>query len=587
VLFPHAEPTEPGRVAPVGSEEGTVPARERFARGRFERGRSARGRFERERFERERFARGRFAREHFERFARLARGPSFVTNRADTARLRWFRNWALFSLAAIVAGCTVGPDYTPPAVDVPDRYVAPATQPASAPATQPATRPAASLAQWWTVFNDPNLSSLIGKVVESNYDVRSAVARLRQSRAVRGMAASGMGPTVDAAGSYTRSFTPGVTGGRRTTNSLQAGLSAGWEIDAFGGVRRGVEAADADVRADVEDLRFVLVSLAAEAATNYADLRSYQQRIVIARENLDTQKRSAELTRKRRGAGLANALDVAFADAQVASTSSQIPLLESAARQTIHNLSVLAGRPPGDLLADLSPAGPLPAGPPAVPTGLPSELLRRRPDIRRAEAGLHAATARIGVATADLYPRFSISGALSFSAADCSNWLNWANRAMSFGPAVSWRLFDTCRNAYNIEAARALQEQALLAYRQSILLALQEVENALVASAKEQERRKALQEAVAANVKAVELATRLYSEGETDFLNVLDAQRSLFGSQDALAQSNRALAINLIALYRALGGGWQDYKVPPATQPACPAAGCLPLGAAGPATVDP
>lgn len=485
-----------------------------------------------------------------------------------------------FAVPLVLCGCTVGPNYTPPAVSMPASYVgptsAPSTRPTSAPATQPATQPAESLAQWWTVFNDPNLSSLVRQAVESNYDVKAAVARLRQSRAIRGIAVSGIGPSVDATGAYTRSFTPGLAGGRQTTNRFQAGLQAGWEIDVFGGVRRGIEAADADVRADVEDLRAVLVAVVADVAATYTDLRSFQQRTINAKENLAAQRRSAELVRKRRGAGISSALDVARADAQVATTASAIPQLESAAQQTIYALGVLLARPPGDLLAQLAPTGPLPAAAPAVPTGLPSDLLRRRPDIRRAEENVHAATARIGVATADLYPRFTINGALSFSAADCSNWFNWANRAISFGPAMSWRLFDTCRNTYNIEAARAVREQAMLAYQQTILLALQEVENALIASAKEQEHRDLLQEAVTANAKAAVLARQLYVEGQTDFLNVLDAQRSLLATQDALTQSNHDLALDLIALYRALGGGWQDYKVPPATQPVCPVVGPVP-----------
>jgi len=300
------------------------------------------------------------------------------------------------------------------------------------------------------------------------------------------------------------------------------------------------------------------VTLTAEVARNYINLRTFQQQIAITRQNLATQEHSALLTRQRFEGGFVSGLDVANAEAQTATTSAQIPLLESSTQQAIHSLSVLLGAPPAALRAELSPVGTIPGSPPQVPAGVPSELLRRRPDIRRAEARIHAATARIGVAAAELFPKFTIAGSTGFQSSDFSSWFDWANRFWSFGPSVRWRLFETGRIRAGVELQKALQEQEIIAYQQTVLTALQEVENALIASAKEQAHRNALMAAVAANRKAVTLSETLYTEGQTDFLNVLQAQRALYTTEDALVQSTRTVSTNLVALYKALGGGWQD-----------------------------
>jgi NodT family efflux transporter outer membrane factor (OMF) lipoprotein len=338
---------------------------------------------------------------------------------------------------------------------------------------------------------------------------------------------------------------------------FQAGLDAAWELDIFGGVRRSVEAADAEVRFAVEDSRDALITLVSEVALNYVELRGFQQEIVIARSNLAAQQQTAELTRKRFQGGLVGALDVANADAQVATTASQIPVLETSSQQAIYNLSVLLGLEPAALLAELSSASSIPANPPEVPMGIPSDLLRRRPDIRRAEAQIHSATARIGVATADLFPKFSLTGSLNFQNDQLHGLINSENRFWTVGPAVDWQIFSAGRVSSNIELQKALHQESVLAYQKTVLTALQDVQNALVAYAKEHERRKSLVDAVTANRKAVELATQLYTQGQTDFLNVLDAQRSLFVSEDSLVQSTRNLSTDLVALYKALGGGWE------------------------------
>jgi multidrug efflux system outer membrane protein len=458
----------------------------------------------------------------------------------------------LVSCLVLTAGCKVGPNFKPPQTQVPEAWSGP-LPPAPAEAGQ-------DLALWWTQFNDPTLTSLIESAIESNLDLKLAEAGIRQARAARRIAASGLGPTVDAAGSFRRGQSPGPGGTNDfgpTTNLYQAGFDAAWEIDIFGGVRRSVEAATADLDAAVEARRNVLVTLTAEVASNYVDLRSFQQEIVIAQQNLKAQQHSAELTRQRFQGGFVSGLDVANADAQVATTAAQIPLLEAAARQTIYSLSVLLGREPGALLEELSAPLAIPAAPPTTPVGVPSELLRRRPDVRQAEAQIHADTARIGVAVADLFPQFSLSASLGRQGETFSSLGDRINRFWSLGPSASWNLFATGRNLSNIELQKAFQEQSMIAYRQTVLAAVQEVENALIASAKEQEHREALVDAVAANRKAVQLATELYTQGQTDFLNVLNAQRSLYASEDALVQSTRTVSTDLVTLYKALGGGWQ------------------------------
>jgi multidrug efflux system outer membrane protein len=445
------------------------------------------------------------------------------------------------------AGCTVGPDYKPQDINAPAGWVG----------TKNTAPPDAMLLQWWTEFNDANLTSLIERAMKANLDLRQAEERIRQSRAAGGVASAGFWPTANVTGSAARNRVAGANGIGLKSNLFKTGLDAAWELDIFGGTRRNIEAAEADVKASIEDRRDVLVTLAAELANNYVQLRGFQQEIIIANNNLKAQQQSAEVVRKRYEGGFVSALDVSNAEAQVATTMSQIPLLETSAQQMIYNIAVLLGQEPASLLEELSPASSIPLTPPEVPAGLPSEILRRRPDIRRAEAQVHAATARIGVATADLFPKFNLAGSISMSAPKPGD-LSWSRRSWSFGPSASWEIFNAGSVSYNIEAQKALQQQAVLAYKKTVLTAIQDVENALIAYANEQAHHKALIDAVAANRKAVELSTQLYVEGQTDFLGVLDAQRSLYNSEDALVQSTRNLSTDLISLYKALGGGWSD-----------------------------
>jgi len=486
------------------------------------------------------------------------------------------RGLAAISLAVLFTGCTVGPNYKEPKIPVPDKFhAAPTTQVATTQVS--AVLPPADLTHWWTSFNDPVLNQLIQQAVKENLDLVTAQARVRQVRAQLGIAGAAEYPTLDAKGSYrhTRGAqgtgTSGVnaTGGAGGTETIVArtgtserdifigNFDASWELDVFGGTRRNIEAARADLGAQIASRNDTLVTLTAEVARFYVDLRGLQEEIRIAQQNLEAQRQTMELTRVKFNAGVASDLDVARAEAQVATTAATIPNFEAQALTDIHHLAVLTAKEPGALLNELTPVAPLPYSVPAIPVGLPSELLRRRPDIRVAERQLAAATARIGVAEADYYPKFSLNGSLGSQADTFKNMFRTSSIFYSIGPDVSWRIFDAGTIRFNVEVQNALQEQFLAQYKKVILVALEDVENSLVNFNHEQTRNSSLQQAVASNRRAVDLATQLYNKGLNPFLDVLDAQRNLFAVEDQLSVSQRALSVDLVAVYKALGGGWQ------------------------------
>ena len=456
-----------------------------------------------------------------------------------------------------ISGCMVGPDYHAPRPGAPSGWAgviqAPEGQP-SVPTAQPA-----ELTQWWKQFDDPVLTQLVEDALKTNLDLQLAVAILRQARAARGIAVAALWPALTGSAQYQRETTATLSpaAASPSQNLYQAGFDAAWELDVFGGQRRNVESADANIQASTAGVSLAQVTLAAEVALNYVQLRGYQQQIAVAKTNLKSMQDTALITRQKAKAGFNCDLDIANADANIATTEATIPVFETSAKQSIYALSVLLARPPADLLEQLTPAGNIPGVPPQIPAGLPSELLRRRPDIRQAEAQLHAATAQIGVATADLFPKFSLTGTMSWQ----TNLLNnvWANatRAYSAGPSVTWAIFQGGAIVSNIRVQEALTDQALITYRKTVLGAFQDVENALIAFTKEQEHYKSLKDSVAANSIAVDLSLKLYREGLLEFLNVLVAQRSLFAAENALVQSNCNITTDLIALYKALGGGWE------------------------------
>jgi NodT family efflux transporter outer membrane factor (OMF) lipoprotein len=473
-------------------------------------------------------------------------------------------------LPLIGCGCTVGPDYHAPRPVIEATY-GPATRPATSRPSVLTTSPMAA-ARWWEALHDPVLNDLMGRVVRSNLDVKIAQARFRQARAELAYVAGGQYPHVQVDGAYSynrlsKTAAPynafNVPGFPWEYNQYQAGFDASWELDLFGGTRRAVEAARGEVAASAAAGQDVLLSVMAELARNYVDLRGYQQRMRIAERNLSNQQETLELTQNRRQQGLVTELDVARAASQVARTRSQLPLLRQRQAQAIHRIALLLGRQPEALTAELTPPRPVPVPPPQIAIGVPAELLRRRPDIRRSEAQLAAATARIGQATADLYPRFSLTGNFTMLSADTKDLFDWRSRSFGVGPTVSWPIFDAGRLRRLVDVRSAEQEQALARYEQTVLGALEEVHNAIVVFAAAQERRLALVDAVAADQSATDVAQAQYRQGVIDFLDVLDAQRSLYESEDELADSDRAVTTALVALYKALGGGWE----PPAAAP--------------------
>jgi NodT family efflux transporter outer membrane factor (OMF) lipoprotein len=452
----------------------------------------------------------------------------------------------------ILTGCAlVGPNYVPPKASVSKDWHAQLKGGLTAQEMNPQT-----LAAWWSTLGDPALSRLIERAVSGNLDLKKSGARIREARARRGIAKAGLFPTLDASGSVVRSRSSEDTGTGTTSSLYAVGMDAAWELDIFGGVRRSVEAADADLGASQEGLRDVLVSLLAEVALNYMDVRTYQARLAVAEENLAAQSETYQLTLWRFEAGLSDLLVVEQARYNLENTRSQIPTLRTGSEQGMNRIAVLLGEQPGTVHTELEQYKPRPFIPLQVAIGVPAEVLRQRPDVRQAERELAAQTARIGVATADLYPKFKLSGSIGLEAFSFGNLVSYGSRTLSGGPSATWRIFDAGAIRQNIELQSALQEQYLIAYEASVLNALQEVENALVAYAEEQNRRQSLTETTLAAQRAAELARYKYQTGLADFNNVLDAQRSLLSFQDQLAQSDGTVTSNLVRLYKALGGGW-------------------------------
>ena len=491
----------------------------------------------------------------------------------------------------LLAGCMVGPDFVRPQPDVPATF-------AEAPQHDVA---AGAPARWWQAFGDPELDALVDRAVAANLDLAVAESRIREARAARRIAAAPLFPTLGGSAGLTRQWqseNAGFVGGGpvgdlggQPFNLFDAGFDASWEIDVFGGTRRAVEAADADVAASVEQRNDVLLTLIGEVARNYVELRGYQRELAVAKGNVATQEDTLTLTRARYQGGLASDLDVARAEAQVRTTAARLPALDTSIRQSIHRLSVLLGDTPGTLLAELTPPAPIPAAPPGLPDGLPSDLVRRRPDVRRAEQQIAATTARVGVATADLYPRFYLTGAAGLQSLQASDFFEGASKFWSFGPQIQWPIFQGGRIVGNIHVQEEREQQALIGWRQTILGALEEAENAIVAYTRERDRRATLASAVDANQRAVDLAQSLYTRGLTDFLDVLQAQGSLFLTQTELVRSDASVSASLVALNKALGGGWETFVPTPdgrgndAVVDASPApvacAACDPTSAAG------
>ena len=462
---------------------------------------------------------------------------------------------AALALAGLTAACTVGPDYKPDQLDVPSTW----TEQQPSPADQAAAD--AALKGWWASFKDPLLDRLITQAIAGNEDLKLARQRLIQARAGRAIAASVDYPQVKAAAarlqsnsSTTVDYPPGI-GQYRT---WELGFDASWELDVFGGTRRSEEAADADIGAAIEDRRAVLVSLLAEVAGDYASLRTSQLRLDIANRNIEAARKGLELTQQEFQRGLGTDLEVAQARAQWNNVRSVPPSLRASVARLSHAIGVLVGGFPGDLEAELSKPAPLMEVPANLPVALPSETLTNRPDIRRAERRYAAATARIGVATAGLFPHFEIPLMIDPTSATLSSLLLAKSLDWSLGLEASGLLYDGGKTDAQIENAKAVAESTRIAYEQTVRGAFRDVEDALVNFSTETERNGTLKLAASDSDQALDRATRLYGAGLTDFLKVLDSERTAFGAEDVEAQSRLAKVQDVIALFKALGGGWQD-----------------------------
>jgi NodT family efflux transporter outer membrane factor (OMF) lipoprotein len=452
----------------------------------------------------------------------------------------------------LLAGCAaVGPDYISPKLSAPVKWSA---LPGSGISQHSDTQ---VLAHWWETFRDPLLSELIEKTVAGNLDLKQAKSRVRQARAERGIKQAASSPTVDAAGSFKRSGSSGQIG-----NLYQLGMDAGWELDVFGGLQRSVEAAQASVEASEADLRDVLVSLLSEVALDYLDVRTYQNQIATVEKNLISLTETFELTTWRAEAGQISQLDVEQARYNLEQTRAQLPSLKTSLNQAKNALALLLGKEPGSLHRLLDDPKPIPTPPTEVAIGVPAEALRQRPDIRKAERELAAQTATVGVATAELYPEFSLSGSIGLEALASGKLFSKSSRTWQIAPGVNWNIFDAGRIRKNIEVQNELQEQALLGYEATVLDALREVENALVAYADEQQRRNSLDLATQAAGRANDLAQQQYQAGLVDYLSVLETQRTLLSLQQSLAECEGQVMGNLVRLYKALGGGWGPLTTP-------------------------
>lgn len=466
------------------------------------------------------------------------------------------------AFAVVLSSCVlVGPDYDEPATPKPSRWVAELER--------GLVGGEAETAQWWSVFGDPLLDDLVQRAVTTNLDVTEALARVREARARRAIAGAEIFPSVDATGSYERrrssvAFGDDDDGGGgsgdfdRTSDVFSTGFDASWEIDIFGRRRRALEQTSAELAAFQASLRDALVTVVSEVARNYMEVRSLQWRIAIAETNVASQADSLDLVTWRFKAGLVGGLDVDQATYNLANTRARIPELDTQLVAARNRIAVLLGLPPGAVDEDLGVVAPVPAVPVSVAVGVPADLLRRRPDVAAAERQLAAATAAIGVATADLYPTLTLNGTIGFSASDLADIGTGASETYGFGPSIRWNVFDAGRIRAQIRERSAQADQALAAYESAVLNAYEEAENALVAYVREQIRRDHLVEAVAAAESALSLARTQYESGVVDFQQVLEAQRAQLTFQESLAISTAAVATDLVALYKALGGGWES-----------------------------
>jgi NodT family efflux transporter outer membrane factor (OMF) lipoprotein len=477
----------------------------------------------------------------------------------------------------MLAACTVGPNYKAPEMPTPPAY-----QETSA--AKGATTDSADVAQWWSQFGDPTLDSLVQRALAGNLDVATEVSKIRQARQQVIIAGAAALPQIDASGNVNntmlsknagfsqiaKSFGGGSGGGAPTAGiglpgtdftTYSVGFDASWELDLFGQTRRSVEAARGRVEAEVWSLHDTEVSVASEVAVDYLTLRALQRQILVAGREEARQQQLVALVEARRQSGFATRLEVSQQQNQLATAKSQRPTLEAQARGEVHALGVLIGQPPEALSAELAPAPGIvpepPAPPPAVPVGLPSELLRRRPDVREAERNLAAATADVGVAVGDLYPQINLTGSADLISESLKNLVSGESIQTSLTAALVQHIFDGGKIRANISARKEARIQAYLAYQKAVLTALKDVEDALSRYGAEQRRNDQLRASADAAHVAFEMADARYRSGLTDYINVLQTDAALTAAESQLAESDGLVDQDLVSLEKALGGGWK------------------------------
>jgi multidrug efflux system outer membrane protein len=478
------------------------------------------------------------------------------------------RRWAGVTSLVFLGACTVGPNYGRPTTPVPERF---------SEAASPTGPSDAELADWWKGFNDPLLDQLVNRAIAQNLDIEAAASRIREARAREVVAGAAALPEVDAQASASRQrisenaipVPPGAGGGAGGGNpvsfgvpgsefdTFRIGFDASWEIDLFGKTRRSVESARARTGSAIWSRRDVQVMVAGEVAEAYLALRTLQQRTATAEVEVTRQQRALKLVNARVRGGLVTGQDLAQQQSQLAAAEAAIAPLKAEAEARIHALGVLTGEPPEALITTLEAEAPLPS-PPAVPAGLPSDLLRRRPDIRASEQNLHAATADIGVATADLYPRFSLSAVPALVSTTLAKLLEWGSRSYTASASLDWPIFNGGRTRASIAVANARQQQALIDYRKTILTALRDVEDALSNIENDRRQISSLDAAHATAARAEDIARSRYRGGLVTYSDVLQAQASRISLEGQLIRARGSLGRDTVALFKALGGGWPE-----------------------------
>ncbi len=450
----------------------------------------------------------------------------------------------------LLSGCTVGPDYQNPDND--ERIQIQAI-------VYPELRyEQTDLSHWWDVFNDALLSTLVDQAEENNLNLKIMLARVNEARAAAGIESTNLYPTLDAGGSIIQSkesenINPGATGDESV---FSLALDAIWEIDLFGRIRRSIEAANADYEATVEERNWVLITLRAETAATYLRVRTLQAQLQTARKNITSQKGMLRLTRVRYKNGIATYLDVAQATQVLTATEAELPLIRAELARNLTSLAILVGTTSEEVGTQLAAVQAIPQPPAEVAVGIPADRVLQRPDIRKAERQFAAETARIGVATAGLYPTFSLTGTLGFSALAAGDLLDSNSQLYGFGPTFQWNLFNMGRTRQQIAMQDARTAQAMHSYELAVQEAIKEVEDSLNGYHEQQRRVVALQESVKASRDTLRMSAKLYKDGLTNFQNVLDAQRSLLAAESNLDGARGEAGIQLVGLYKALAGGW-------------------------------